>query len=100
MSDLTKTDSASGTPPRRQCKAKSKGSGERCKRRPVAGADVCLAHGGGARQVKAKAAEVGVLMEKLRSTPGLDQRWISIGVTDLQKGFMFAVRGIAQPESF
>lgn len=51
-------------------------------------------------EVKAKAAEVGVLMEKLRSTPGLDQRWISIGITDLQKGFMFAVRGIAQPESF
>lgn len=51
-------------------------------------------------EVKAKAAEVGVLMEKLRSTPGLDQRWVSIGITDLQKGFMFAVRGIAQPESF
>lgn len=51
-------------------------------------------------EVKAKAAEVGTLMEKLRATPGLDQRWISIGVTDLQKGFMFAVRGIAQPESF
>lgn len=51
-------------------------------------------------EVKAKAAEVGALMEKLRATPGLDQRWISIGVTDLQKGFMFAVRGIAQPESF
>ena len=57
MSDLTETSAAVGTPLRRQCKAKSKGSGERCKRRPVAGADVCLAHGGGARQVKAKAAE-------------------------------------------
>lgn len=51
-------------------------------------------------EVKAKAAEVGVLMEKLHRSPGLDHRWISIAITDLQKGFMFAVRGIAQPESF
>ena len=57
MSDLTETSAAVGTPPRRRCKARSKGSGEQCKRSPVAGADVCLAHGGGARQVKAKAAE-------------------------------------------
>ena len=57
MSDLTETSAAAGTPPRRRCKARSKGSGEQCKRSPVAGADVCLAHGGGARQVKAKAAE-------------------------------------------
>lgn len=51
-------------------------------------------------EVKAKAAEVGALMDKLKATPGLDQRWVSIATTDLQKGFMFAVRGIAQPESF
>ena len=57
MSDLTETSAAVGTPPRRRCKARSKGSGEQCKRSPVAGAEVCLAHGGGARQVKAKAAE-------------------------------------------
>ena len=57
MSDLMETSAAVGTPPRRRCKARSKGSGEQCKRSPVAGADVCLAHGGGARQVKAKAAE-------------------------------------------
>ena len=57
MSDLTETSTAVGTPPRRRCKARSKGSGEQCKRSPVAGAEVCLAHGGGAPQVKAKAAE-------------------------------------------
>ena len=55
MSDLTETSAAVGTPPRRRCKARSKGSGEQCKRSPVAGAEVCLAHGGGARQVRAKA---------------------------------------------
>ena len=51
-------------------------------------------------EVKTKAAEVGELIEKLRAAPGLDQRWVSIGATDLQKGFMCVIRGIAQPESF
>lgn len=51
-------------------------------------------------EVKAKAAEVGELMEKLRARRDLDQRWISIGVTDLQKGFMCVIRGIAQPGGF
>ena len=32
--------------------------------------------------------------------PSLDQRWISIGATDLQRGFMAVIRGIAQPTSF
>ena len=30
----------------------------------------------------------------------LDQRWISIGATDLQRGFMAVIRGIARPTSF
>ena len=51
-------------------------------------------------EVKAKAAEVGELMEKLRARPELNQRWISIDVTDLQKGFMCVIRGIAQPGGF
>ena len=51
-------------------------------------------------EVKAKAAEVGELMERLRARRDLDQRWISIGITDLQKGFMCVIRGIAQPGGF
>lgn len=35
-----------------------------------------------------------------RLTPPLDQRWISIGATDLQRGFMAVIRGIAQPTTF
>ena len=36
-----------------------------------------------------------------RGTPSvLDQRWISIGATDLQTGFMALMRGIAQPTTF
>ena len=50
--------------------------------------------------VKAKAEEVGFLIEELQSNTQLDQRWVSVAKTDLQKGFMAAVRAIAQPESF
>lgn len=32
--------------------------------------------------------------------PSLDQRWISLGATQLQQGFMAVIRGIAQPSSF
>ena len=30
----------------------------------------------------------------------LDQRWISIGATELQQGWMAIIRGIAQPTTF
>jgi hypothetical protein len=51
-------------------------------------------------EVKVMGAGLGVLVEKLRSTPGLDQRWISIGATDLQTGLMALTRGVAQPTFF
>jgi hypothetical protein len=51
-------------------------------------------------EVKAKAEEVGAIVEKLRTTPGLDQRWVAIGATKLQEGFMAAVRAIAKPTTF
>lgn len=35
-----------------------------------------------------------------RADPPLDHRWISIGATDLQRGFMAVIRGIAQPTTF
>ena len=57
MSDLTETSAAVGTPPKRQCTSKAKGTGTRCKRSPVPGAEVCVVHGGAAPQVRAKAAE-------------------------------------------
>lgn len=41
----------------RQCTATAKGSGQRCKRRPIIGGFVCKKHGGGAPQVQAKASE-------------------------------------------
>ena len=51
-------------------------------------------------EAKAMAEQVGVLVEKLQFTPGIDGRWVSIGKTDLQKGFMSLIRGIAQPTTF
>lgn len=68
---------------------------------------------------KALAEQVGAFVAKLRAhgdtargcaslkdselAPSpllLDQRWISLGATDLQRGFMALTRGIAQPTGF
>lgn len=49
---------------------------------------------------KALAEACGAYIEKLRITDGLDQRWVSIGATDLQRGFMGLTRGIARPTTF
>jgi hypothetical protein len=40
-----------------RCTATAKGSRQRCKRRPIPGGTVCVKHGGGAPQVKAKAMD-------------------------------------------
>lgn len=60
---------------------------------------------------KALAQQCGAFIEKLRgpipdgqaetgTALPLDQRWISIGATSLQQGFMAVIRGIAQPTTF
>lgn len=49
---------------------------------------------------KALAEQVGDYISRLNNISGLDQRWISIGKTELQKGFMSVIRGIAQPTTF
>ncbi|OYV36822.1 MAG: hypothetical protein B7Z80_14475 [Rhodospirillales bacterium 20-64-7] len=53
-------------------------------------------------KIKTHAKVIGELVAELRSTQGanLDQRWISIGATDLQTGFMALTRGVAQPSTF
>ncbi len=51
-------------------------------------------------EAKVMAESVGALVEKIAATPGVDGRWVAIGKTDLQKGFMSLIRGIAQPTSF
>lgn len=51
-------------------------------------------------EAKELAKTTGELIDRLNNISGLDQRWISIGKTDLQKGFMSVIRGIAQPTTF
>ncbi len=50
--------------------------------------------------VKEKAEEVGALLEEMSHDPGLDQRAVEKARTELQTGFMWAVRAIAQPTTF
>lgn len=56
---------------------------------------------------KALAEQVGEFVEKLRKAEFAqipeqepDQRWVSVGATDLQKGFMAVIRSIAKPSTF
>lgn len=55
-------------------------------------------------EVKAHAEATKALVEKLearaRTQNDVDGRWVSIGRTDLQKGFMSLTRAIARPDSF
>lgn len=50
--------------------------------------------------IKEKGAELGELVAKLRAHEGIDQRWVSIGATDLQTGLMALTRAVAQPTFF
>lgn len=62
------------------------------------------------KEGKALAELCGAFIAKLRTVGGsidgpmpglsLDQRWVSIGATDLQTGWMAVIRGIAQPTTF
>lgn len=66
-------------------------------------------------EVKALGIAAGELVAKLRGmnlasavfgddgeplTPVVDQRWVSIGATDLQTGLMALTRAVAQPTTF
>jgi len=59
-------------------------------------------------EAKELAAKVGEFCEKLQSLAPpngqtgitIDGRWLAIGTTDLQKGFMAVIRSVARPESF
>ena len=50
--------------------------------------------------IKAKAQEVGTLVEQVKHTHGADIRWASIAQTELQQGFMALTRAIAKPGTF
>lgn len=51
-------------------------------------------------KIKTKGAELGELIAELRGYSDLDQRWISVGATDLQTGLMALTRSVAKPTFF
>jgi len=50
--------------------------------------------------IKAQGEQLGDLVATLKQMPELDQRWVSIGATDLQTGLMALVRAVAKPTTF
>ena len=51
-------------------------------------------------EAKELAEQCGALVAKMKTVKTNDQRWIATGATDLQKGFMSIIRGVAQPTTF
>jgi len=51
-------------------------------------------------RIKEQGEQLRSLIKELQATPSLDQRSVSIAQTNLQTGVMWAVRSVAQPESF
>jgi len=50
--------------------------------------------------IKSSANVIGELVDDLILNSGGEKRWLSIGQTHLQQGFMALIRAIAKPESF
>jgi len=50
-------------------------------------------------EVKAISKATGKIVEKLRGS-NVDVRWVDIGASDLQKGFMSITRSVAKPDFF
>lgn len=49
---------------------------------------------------KELAERVRIYTEKVGELSEVDKRWLSIGVTSLQQGFMAVIRSIAKPTTF
>jgi len=50
--------------------------------------------------IKSIAATVGEVVAEMKKNPTFDQRWVSIGATELQQGFMALTRAVAKPTTF
>ena len=46
---------------------------------------------------KALEAEVGALFRRMMADPNTDKRHLALARTNIQQGFMWMVRGVAQP---
>lgn len=49
---------------------------------------------------KLLAEKCGDFIKKLESIDGVDKRNVALGKTNLQQGFMWVIRGVAQPTTF
>lgn len=52
--------------------------------------------------IKRLGNSLGNLLESLKTNPDIqvDQRWLAIGMTDIQKGLMSSVRAVTRPTTF
>lgn len=50
--------------------------------------------------IKRKAEDIGCMVEEIKFLSDVDQRWVAIAKTDLQKGFMSLIRAVAKPKTF
>ena len=51
-------------------------------------------------EVKDMSNRTGVLIDKLMGNQDTDKRLVALAKTNLQQGFMWAVRSIAKPDGF
>ncbi|QOJ19502.1 MAG: hypothetical protein HRU77_01600 [Gammaproteobacteria bacterium] len=49
---------------------------------------------------KALAEQCGQFIQKLEDIDSTDKRNVALGKTNLQQGFMWAIRSVAKPETF
>jgi len=49
---------------------------------------------------KALAEQCGAYIDKLMANESTDKRAVALSKTNLQQGFMWAIRGVAQPTTF
>ena len=54
----------------------------------------------GMNELKELAAKCGDALEKVKAIPDVDQHAAALGATNLQQGFMWAIRAIARPTTF
>jgi hypothetical protein len=50
--------------------------------------------------IKSMGSSIEELVNQVRAIPDVDQRWVSIGVTQLQQGLMALTRAVARPTNF
>lgn len=51
-------------------------------------------------RIKELAEVTGALVESLKYNDDVDRRWLAIGTTELQQGFMALTRSVARPTTF